>query len=51
LICSNATFGNGSPDLVPDGVLGIIRGSNEELILDVDVVLAVANDSNVGICD
>jgi hypothetical protein len=51
LICSNATFGNGSADLVPDRVLGIVRGSNEKLILDVDVVLAAANYSDVCICD
>lgn len=51
LIRSDATLSNGSSNLVPDWMLGITRSSNKELVLDVDEVLAVADDANVRVCN
>lgn len=50
--CSaNNTLNNGSSDFVGDGSLGVHGRSDEELVLDIDEVLAVFDDINVGVGD
>ena len=51
LIRSNATLDDGGSNLVPDGVLCITCCCDEELVFDVDEVPAVADDSDVCVCD
>jgi hypothetical protein len=51
LIGLNTAINNSSSDLVPDWVLSIVCSGDEELVLDVDKVLAITDDSDVGICN
>jgi len=51
LICLNTTISNSRSDLIPDWVLSVVCGRNEELILDIDEVLAVANDLDISVCN
>lgn len=48
---SDAGIDDGSSNDVVDGVLLVAGGGDEELILDVDKVLGVANDFAVGVLD
>lgn len=45
------SFHDRSADLVLHGLLGVTSGSDEELVLDVDEMLTVADDRSVGIGD
>jgi hypothetical protein len=44
-------FNNSSPNLVTDWLLFVAGGSDEELILNVNEVLAVLDDIDVRICN
>lgn len=49
LISTDNSFGNGSSDLVVDWVLLIGTSSDEKLVLDVNEMLTLVNNLNVGI--
>ncbi len=51
LIGLNTAINDSSSDLVPDWMLSITCSSDEELVLDVDKVLAITDDSDVRICN
>ena len=51
LIGLNTAIYDSSSNLVPDWVLSIVCAGDEELVLDVDKVLAITDDSDIGICN
>jgi hypothetical protein len=51
LICLYAAISNGGSDFVPDWVLSVVCCGDEELVFNIDEVLSVADDFDIGICN